>query len=368
MSQYYLPQNYVHVFPFGNTRPTDPFARVLNEQNIAALCRRVSPKSSYVLDWDETNGIVEFMIYGYYFKTNIATIIGNFREKDLFAKITLDTINGYEYLNGGDTNVVLTQDSDNNYLLKEDGTVNQRIKETTTYIYKSDTPLTCIRIFNNSSFTLNVSENLVSTMSQDSSYYDVTPNPKGGEGEFVLTITKNVDVNEAIVGMIVNKSSDFTGVSFVTETANDGSKYLHLLDKDGQIPVSSRLNQRQKLTSFTAVQTYLADYQEFSIDQVLPQLDAGKSFWIIPAATYFKTDYTSEPNTKMKVTFSYEDSENEGVIHQKTLEGTLTLMDGLPLVNLSFKEDTINTVYFKIDKDATTVKAFLNSAVSIWAE
>lgn len=96
----YLKSNQVHVFPFGSTRKVNPTARVMNEQNISQLVRNLTDLYNYVIDYDQSNMIMRFCIYGYYFKVDLKTVYEE--GKPLYAYIVISSIDGYEYLVGGD--------------------------------------------------------------------------------------------------------------------------------------------------------------------------------------------------------------------------------------------------------------------------
>ena len=106
-NNYFLPSEDVQVFPFGTSRSSfDPYGRVLNEQNIRRIVRSVVDNDSYVISYSyqekEKVLVMEFVIYGYYFK---ATFSSNVLESNLYAFISIgssEDIYEYEYLEGGD--------------------------------------------------------------------------------------------------------------------------------------------------------------------------------------------------------------------------------------------------------------------------
>ena len=115
---YKLPSKNVQVFPYGTDRITDPYGRVLNEQNIRRLVRSIVDNDSYVISYDYETHRLEFMLSGYYFNTNIGNIINDYYKNiediedyipNLYAHIDLCVVeskenpgNRYTYLNGGD--------------------------------------------------------------------------------------------------------------------------------------------------------------------------------------------------------------------------------------------------------------------------
>lgn len=99
------------VFPFGNTRKTDTYSRVLNEDNIRRILLSSVDKDSYVISYDSTNRIIEFVLYGYYFKVNLSNTNISTQET-LWAIIYInstsntdpDVTTHYESLEGNDDN------------------------------------------------------------------------------------------------------------------------------------------------------------------------------------------------------------------------------------------------------------------------
>lgn len=93
----------VKIFPYGTSRESDLYTRVLNEYNITNMIKSIVDKDSFVItdtiEWsesrDESNNVVEktdieFVIGGYYFKLTLnkgELTKGN----DLFASIMLYT-------------------------------------------------------------------------------------------------------------------------------------------------------------------------------------------------------------------------------------------------------------------------------------
>ena len=109
----YLASDRIQVFPYGNDRGSvDPYARILNEQNIRSLIKSVVDHNSYVINYDRYNNIIEFVIDGYYFKADFSFDTGLLYNKDLWATIKLrdvipdsndlDSSIAYQYLMGGD--------------------------------------------------------------------------------------------------------------------------------------------------------------------------------------------------------------------------------------------------------------------------
>ena len=111
MSYQLLNSGAVQVFPFGKKRYHDSNARVLNEQNITNLVRMLTDRKSYVVSFDEENKVIEFVINGYLFKTDVSELWELFTQnKAVYAAIDLATTDdNYSYLKGGDNvSVILT--------------------------------------------------------------------------------------------------------------------------------------------------------------------------------------------------------------------------------------------------------------------
>lgn len=105
----YLHSNKIHVFPFGSTRKVDPIARIFNEQNLSRLVRNLTDVTGFVISYDESTNVMEFMLYGYYFKADLTDVIVS--GEPLYVSINVqkefnssyDYDEFYEYLLGGDT-------------------------------------------------------------------------------------------------------------------------------------------------------------------------------------------------------------------------------------------------------------------------
>lgn len=102
----YLQSSDVQVFPFGTTRDTDRYSRILNEQTIVRLVRSIVDNDSYVISFDPSSRVVEFLLSGYYFKCKLSEAIYSDSTKALYAGLKLTSIdddNGHiEYLRGAD--------------------------------------------------------------------------------------------------------------------------------------------------------------------------------------------------------------------------------------------------------------------------
>ena len=107
----YIKSNKLHVFPFGSTRKVEPTARIMNEQNISRLVRNLTDVEGFVIDYDKSTNIMEFMLHGYYFKVNLSDCLDDLSGKDIYAYIAVDVQNNYEYLLGGDTDGINTETS-----------------------------------------------------------------------------------------------------------------------------------------------------------------------------------------------------------------------------------------------------------------
>jgi hypothetical protein len=97
--------NSIKIFPYGNKRASDPYKRVLNEQNISAIVSYINDFDSYVLSY--VNNTMSFVLHGYYVQVdNIQSMITS--GEPLYAKISLlnsGTSNAPVYcLSGADTN------------------------------------------------------------------------------------------------------------------------------------------------------------------------------------------------------------------------------------------------------------------------
>lgn len=362
-----LQQDKIQVFPFGNTRPTDPLARILNEQNIAQLTKRLSIKPSYVISMDDT--YVDFIIEGYYFKVNKSELIesSDFDNKPIFARIRLAKINEYNYLCGGDEYVSMLGDGtlESPYILTT-GTINQRISTDTEVYFKYEfaDKNDKVVIYKNSSFTYSVTDGVVSTDDNDSSkviikQYNATT--------CTIKIQKSPVVNEASVGMIVNTPGLFTGIEFVSEdtTKTDAETYfyLKLFDENHEVSRDS-LIVTNTITSFTASHSYDDETRThtFTIDQTLPKL-SGRSYWLVPTTVYLTHGFTV--GDILNISFTYQDES----VNSKTITSTsFKSINGIDALTDSFIEGTINQLYFKINSnsDTMTVESFVNSAVASW--
>ena len=101
----YLNSNNIKVFPFGTTRLSQAHGRVLNEQNIRSLIDNLVDFHNYVISYDTTKNVIEFVISGYYFRADFTSNISMLsKEKDLWAYVTLasESDSGYTYLTGSD--------------------------------------------------------------------------------------------------------------------------------------------------------------------------------------------------------------------------------------------------------------------------
>lgn len=106
----YLNSEQVHVFPFGSTRQIDPNARVFNEQNISQLVRNMTDNPDYVIDYNEGNGTIQFIIHGYYFEAELNDDV-KVNGSPLYAYIDTAELDTYEYLRGGDIEVLVEEDN-----------------------------------------------------------------------------------------------------------------------------------------------------------------------------------------------------------------------------------------------------------------
>lgn len=103
-----ISSNKIQIFPFGTNRASDPYARVMNEQNITRIVKGIVDKSSYVIDYNSVDNIIEFMIEGYYFKADLTEVLedSKFNTSPVYANIQLklETSNGasYRYIAGND--------------------------------------------------------------------------------------------------------------------------------------------------------------------------------------------------------------------------------------------------------------------------
>lgn len=111
----YLKSDKVHVFPFGSTRKVEPIARILNEQNISRIVRNLTDVNGFVISYDEKSKLIEFMIYGYYFKADLSSLVTDYKGKDIHAYIAVSEDSEYEYLLGGDTDGVETDPSSSDF-------------------------------------------------------------------------------------------------------------------------------------------------------------------------------------------------------------------------------------------------------------
>ena len=104
-----ISSNKIQIFPFGTNRASDPYARVMNEQNITRIVKGIVDRSNYVIDYDSVDNIIEFMIEGYYFKADLTEVLANseFKNRSVYANIQLqlETSNNgasYRYIAGND--------------------------------------------------------------------------------------------------------------------------------------------------------------------------------------------------------------------------------------------------------------------------
>ena len=235
MSYHLLDPKDVQVFPFGKTRRTDLNARVLNEQNITNLVRMLTDKKSYVVNFDETTHIVEFVVNGYYFKTDLTNIWENFfNEKvpqNVYAYILLNNVDNYAYLLGGDAiNTVAEGAGTSNdpfRLVKGrfETTIHGDATQDFYYMYTFDEDGTLV---------IHDNDNIVISSIQG--------NPTTDSGKVIFEGDKS-DVIKFSVRLAINKisaefsvdvlySAKFDGITFTTDEPSVEHK-LHLFAPEG---------------------------------------------------------------------------------------------------------------------------------------
>lgn len=252
----YLPSDKVFVFPFGGNRITDELSRSLSEQNITNIARMLTSYDSYVVNYDNTSHVIEFVLGGYYFKANVETLLSD--ATNLYASIVISNSvdNDYKYLAGGDyidTTIesvtedivsIVSDELTKDYTLLTDNTI-LKFNQTLSFCHKmpsSDELKVTIRRYNpnniygdpDSKETIDVTS---SSTSVDSGYYffDVYPITSGQDCFVYIQFSDSEDIN-----------TEFYGVNFTTSEPIGTSYALKLLTKNNnnwEIPKSSKLKQ-----------------------------------------------------------------------------------------------------------------------------
>lgn len=256
----YIKQNKIHVFPFGNTRSSDPSARTLNEHNISGIIRHITDRSSYVIKTytEENSRWVEFVLEGYYFKADVSDIAFDYDSeknetelKPLYASIDIQEYGNLICLAGGDAIGSISSgdgSSDFPYVMSK-GPLNLSVDNSGgskelyfTYNFEERGTVT---IHKNNSF--NVDSLLVNNQSVSTDRVVDTATEKiiTGNPSEVLTIIvqTNDSLSTSVIGMDVIYSDVFTGIKFFNDPSDPeyvSAKYkLYLLDNEHEVPEDS---------------------------------------------------------------------------------------------------------------------------------
>lgn len=253
MSYQLLNSDNVQVFPFGKVRHHDPNARVLNEQNITNLVRMLTDRKSYVVSYDDSDPnrkLIEFVINGYFFKTDVSELWELFTEnKDVYAYIDLATTDDeYSYLKGGDrisTIVGGSGSSEDPFLLNEGRftTVMERkeITDQDTYFKYTFSADGAITIYDNDDL-------IISGIPEDHISKDNKIIIQGTEGrvvEFCISLAINSSQGNVCIDLLY--ANKFDGIKFVFEKPEE-KFYLKLFEETTagiNVPVDSFLKFEQ---------------------------------------------------------------------------------------------------------------------------
>ena len=250
MSYQLLNSDDVQVFPFGKKRHHDPNARVLNEQNITNLVRMLTDRKSYVVSFDEENKVIEFVINGYLFKTDVSELWEVFtKNKAVYAAIDLATTDDeYSYLKGGDSISTILGgkgSSEDPFLLNEGRftTVIERKGETDhdtyfKYTFSADGSVT---IYDNDDIIIsNVPEDHIS---KDNKI--IIQGTQGRVVEFCISLATNSSKGNVCMDLLY--ADKFDGIRFMFETPEE-EFYLKLFEETAsgiKVPVDSFLKFEQ---------------------------------------------------------------------------------------------------------------------------
>ena len=242
MAQNLLSSN-VHVFPFGTARKTDPLGRVLNENNLTTLVKKLTDKTAYVIsDHIETSAntitkaLFEFMIEGYYFRADIADVIAV--DKPLYACIELSDVDGYTYLCGNDIigTVLGGSGQPGSPFILSAGLLDVAVDNTKVYYTYTFEQAGTITIQGNNNLII---EGDIQTVSTEDDLCVI----RGNEGDIITFSLSSVSKQD--VQITVLTPNVFTGLQFYT-SLNDidnnttTKKFtLQLLDKDHNVPAES---------------------------------------------------------------------------------------------------------------------------------
>lgn len=238
----YLEINDVQVFPFGKTRRQYPNARVLNEQNITNLVNMIADKKSYVVSFDDSTKILEFVINGYYFRADLTTLCEEFINKNIYAYITLNDSNGYSYLSGGDQVTTVSEGdgtSEHPFILNN-GRFEMSINNMGTYFTYEFKQNGTIVIYSDESILL---ESSSITPSEDETKQSIKIEGNTGD-KVIFSIRANEGYSVGNLAIDVIHSGVFTGVQFTDKEfdTSENQYKLHILepyDDTHQIPADS---------------------------------------------------------------------------------------------------------------------------------
>ena len=259
MSYQLLNSDDVQVFPFGKKRYHDPNARVLNEQNITHLVRMLTDRKSYVVSYDDSDPnkkLIEFVINGYLFKTDVSDLWDEFlKHNAVYAYIDLYTTDdNYSYLNGGDNvSVILngTGTSETPYELS-DGTFTTVIRrpegditdQDTYFKYTFNTTTTSTLIIHDNDY-IKISNLAEGSYTQEGNKIIVSGNKDSAPVNFCIGLESTATYGNICIDC--PNAGKFTGIRFVFEDPQEGF-YLKLFEVTASginVPVDSFLKFEQ---------------------------------------------------------------------------------------------------------------------------
>lgn len=259
----YIKQNKIHVFPFGNTRASDPSARTLNEHNISGIIRHITDRSSYVIKTytEENSRWVEFVLEGYYFKADVSDIAFDYdsgtnetKLKPLYASVDIQEYGNLICLAGGDAigSISSGEGSLNSPYVMSKGPLNLSVDNsdgskdlyfTYTHLEEEEKGGT-VTIHKNGSFQ--IEKLLVDNQPVSMDRVDDTKTEKIIDvypSEVLTIIVQTNDTDTSVIGMDVIYSDVFTGIKFFNDPSDPeyvSAKYkLYLLDNEHEVPEDS---------------------------------------------------------------------------------------------------------------------------------
>lgn len=235
-NKYTLKGNEISVFPFGSERSIDPNARVLNEQNITKIIKSITDNSSYVIKYDETNDVIEFVLNGYYFVVSISSLLGSLKnpKNSIYAYIKMAESNEtYKYLTGGDvlkSSYTGQGTSSYPYILSE-GSYSFTLSKETSELYFNYTFLENGSIVFKTLQNIEVYERYVA-QNGEAQYKKVEDNKITGSenSTVVFKLTLNEDaVRGTSFFDVLFTTAEFTAVKFTDDIASIGDEATHNL-------------------------------------------------------------------------------------------------------------------------------------------